>query len=95
MKRFLSLFLASLSLSALTLIAKADALVPPTTPIDKMGELGGPVLIILVLVVLPLALIIGVIALTIFLIKKLVKSLNKSELTLIIFQYLSASIYKI
>ena len=62
----------------LALPVYADALAP-STPIDKMGALGGPVLIIFVLVVLPLALIIGVIALTIFLIKKLVKSLNKKK----------------
>ena len=73
MKRFLCLLLALLMLGALTLTACADAIAEPDTPIDKMGEAGGPLLIIFALVVLPLALIVGVVYLTSWLIRKLVK----------------------
>lgn len=74
MKRFLSLLLSLPVVGMLTVTACADVIV---TPIGKMGEAGGPVLIIFMLVVLPLALIVGVIALTIFLVKKLVKFIKK------------------
>ena len=75
MKRFLSLLLIFLLLGALTVSVYADA-IAPQTPIDKMGEAGGPLLIILVLVVLPLALIVGVVYLTSWLIRKLVKKIR-------------------
>ena len=74
-RTFSSTLLALLLTGAMILPVCADAIAD--TPIDRMGEAGGPLLIILVLVVLPLALIIGVVALTIFLIKKLVKKLKK------------------
>ena len=77
MKRILCLILACLLLSALTVTACADAIVPPDTPIDRMGEAGGPLLIIFMLVVLPLALLCGLFALVVFLIKKLAKALKK------------------
>ena len=78
MKRLHTLCLSLLLIFSLMLPVYADALAP-STPIDKMGALGGPILIIFVLVVLPLALITGVAALTIFLIKKLVKSIKKKK----------------
>ena len=75
MKRCTALFLSLLILLSLTVPVFADAIVPQT-PIDKMGDAGGPLLIILVLVVLPLALIVGVVYLTSWLIRKLVKKLK-------------------
>ena len=75
MKRCTALFLSLLILFSLTVPVLADAIVPQT-PIDKLGEAGGPLLIILVLVVLPLALIVGVVYLTSWLIRKLVKKLK-------------------
>ena len=75
MKRLHTLCLSLLLIFSLMLPVYADALAP-STPIDKMGELGGPVLIILVLVVLPLALIVGVVYLTAWLIRKLVKKIK-------------------
>ena len=75
MKRCTALFLSLLILLSLTVPVFADA-IAPQTPIDKMGELGGPLLIILVLVVLPLALIVGVVYLTSWLIRKLVKKIK-------------------
>ena len=75
MKRCTALFLSLLILLSLTVPVFADAIVPQT-PSDKMGDAGGPLLIILVLVVLPLALIVGVVYLTSWLIRKLVKKLK-------------------
>lgn len=75
MKRCTALLLSLLILLTLTVPVFADA-IAPQTPIDKMGEAGGPLLIILVLVVLPLALIVGVVYLTSWLIRKLVKKLK-------------------
>lgn len=77
MKRMLCLVLVCLLLGVLTIPACADAIVPPDTPIDRMGEVGGPLLIIFMLVVLPLALLCGLFALVVFLIKKLAKALKK------------------
>ena len=51
-------------------------LTAPVTIIDKMGEAGGPLLIILVLVVLPLAAIVGGVYLLSWLIRKLVKKIR-------------------
>lgn len=78
MKRFFALFLALLMLGTLTLPACADV-IAADTPIDKMGEAGGPLLIVLVLVVLPLALIVGVVYLTSWLIRKLVKKIKNHK----------------
>ena len=76
MKRLFALFLSLLVLGSLALPVCADAIAVPDTPLDKMGEAGGPLLIILVLVVLPLALILGVVCLTAWLIRKLVKKIK-------------------
>ena len=78
MKRMFCLFLALLILGTLTVTACADAIVPDT-PLDKMGEAGGPLLIILTLVVLPLALIVGVVYLTSWLIRKLIKKIRSRK----------------
>lgn len=75
MKRCFALFLTVLILTTLTLPVLADA-IAPQTPIDKMGEIGGPFLIILVLVILPLALIVGLVCLTSWLIRKLVRKIK-------------------
>ena len=77
MKRLFCLIMICLLLSTLTIPACADAIAPPDTPIDKMGEAGGPLLIIFMLVILPLALLCGLFALVVFLIKKLAKTLKK------------------
>ena len=79
MKRLLPLLLVILLIGCLTLPVCADAIVPTDTPIDRMGEIGGAPLIILVLVVLPLALIVGVVYLTSWLIRKIVKKLRKKR----------------
>jgi hypothetical protein len=44
-----------------------------------MGEAGGPLLIILTLVVLPLVLIVGVVYLTSWLIRKLIKKIRSRK----------------
>ena len=54
-------------------------LTAPVTIIDKMGEAGGPLLIILVLVVLPLAALVGAVYLLSWLIRKLVKKLKNRK----------------
>lgn len=54
-------------------------LTAPVTIIDKMGETGGPLLIILVLVVLPLAALVGAVYLVSWLIRKLVKKLKSRK----------------
>lgn len=52
----------------------------PNTPLDKLGELGGPLLIILVLVVLPLAAILGLVYLLSWGIRRLAKAIrNRRE----------------
>jgi len=79
MKRGFALFLTLLILGSLMMPVCADIITKPQTPIDKMGEAGGPVLIILVLVVLPLALIVGVVCLTSWLIRKLVKKIKSKR----------------
>ena len=83
MKRMLCLLLIILLLGTFAIPACADAIVPDEaitdTPIDKMGELGGPLLIIFMLLVLPLALICGLFALTVYLIKKVAKALKKKK----------------
>ena len=79
MKRILSLFLALLILGTLMVPVCADIITKPQTPIDKMGQAGGPLLIILVLVVLPLALIVGVVYLTSWLIRKLIKKIKSNR----------------
>lgn len=79
MKRTAAMILIVLLLSALMLPVCADAIAPPQTPIDKMGEIGGPFLIILVLVVLPLALIVGVVYLTSWLIRKLIRKIKNRQ----------------
>lgn len=79
MKRLLALFLTVLLLGALAVPVCADIIVEPTTPIDKMGELGGPLLIILVLVVLPLAAIVGAVYLLSWLIRKLVRAIRNRK----------------
>lgn len=79
MKRVISMFLIVLILGTSTLPVCADAIAPPMTPIDKMGDAGGPVLIIFMLVILPLALIVGVVYLTAWLIRKLVKKIKNNR----------------
>lgn len=54
-------------------------LAAPVTIIDKMGEAGGPLLIILVLVVLPLAVLVGSVYLLSWLIRKLAKKLKNRK----------------
>lgn len=85
MKRLLCICLILLLLGALTVTACADVLLPipetpekPDTPIDRWGEAGGPLLIIFMLLVLPLAALCGVFALVVFLIKKLTKAVRKA-----------------
>ena len=79
MKRFTALLLTLLILGSLMVPVCADIITRPQTPIDKMGEAGGPLLIILVLVVLPLALIVGVVYLTSWLIRRLVKKIKDNR----------------
>lgn len=79
MRRCSALLLTILALASLTVPVLADAIAAPQTPIDKMGQAGGPLLIILVLVVLPLALIVGVVYLTSWLIRKLVKKIKNKR----------------
>ena len=79
MKRFTALVLTLLMLCSLMVPVCADIITRPQTPIDKMGQAGGPLLIILVLVVLPLALIVGVVYLTAWLIRKLVKKIKNKR----------------
>ena len=79
MKHLICLFLVLLMLGTLTLTVCADAIAVPDTPLDKMGQAGGPLLIILTLVVLPLALIVGVVYLTSWLIRKLVKKIRSRK----------------
>jgi len=79
MKRFTALLLTLLILGSLMVPVCADIITKPQTPIDKMGQAGGPLLIILVLVVLPLALIVGVVYLTSWLIRRLVKKIKNNR----------------
>ena len=79
MKRFTALLLTLLILGSLMVPVCADIITKPQTPIDKMGQAGGPLLIILVLVILPLALIVGVVYLTSWLIRKLVKKIKNER----------------
>jgi len=79
MKRFTALLLTLLILGSLRVPVCADIITKPQTPIDKMGQAGGPLLIILVLVVLPLALIVGVVYLTSWLIRRLVKKIKNNR----------------
>jgi len=79
MKRFTALLLTLLILGSLMVPVCADIITKPQTPIDKMGQAGGPLLIILVLVVLPLALIVGVVYLTSWLIRRLVRKIKNKR----------------
>ena len=79
MKRFTALLLTLLILGSLMVPVCADIITKPQTPIDKMGQAGGPLLIILVLVVLPLALIVGVVYLTSWLIRRLVRKIKNNR----------------
>ena len=71
MKRMFCLFLALLILGTLTVAACADAIVPDT-PLDNMREAGGPLLLILTLIV-------GVVYLTSWLIRKLIKKIRSRK----------------
>lgn len=48
----------------------------PNTPLDKLGQAGGPLLIILVMVVLPLAALVGLVYFISWLIRRIARAIR-------------------